>query len=273
MNTPHDDPPGTRAIRLEVEVPGTPEEVWEAIATGPGITAWFVPSQVEEREGGLVTMSFGPGMDETGRVTGWEPPRRFAYQAPEPGLERSLAFEFLVQARDGGTCVVRLVNTGFGTGSAWDDDYDSMTDGWRLFLDNLRLYRTHFPGERSASIIVNGTAAGPLEKAWGDLTGTLGLPVAAEGERVAATGADAPPLAGRVERLSDGMLTLLLDEPTRGVAFVAAEGYGTSIHTSFYAYLFGPDAAAVVERDEPAWRAWMGRHFPAPAADPAADTT
>ena len=26
-------------IELEVEVPGTPEEVWRAIATGPGITS------------------------------------------------------------------------------------------------------------------------------------------------------------------------------------------------------------------------------------------
>ena len=28
---------GRRSVQIEVEVPGTPEEVWEAIATGPGI--------------------------------------------------------------------------------------------------------------------------------------------------------------------------------------------------------------------------------------------
>ena len=33
----------TRAIRLEVDVPGTPEEVWATVATGAGITSWFVP--------------------------------------------------------------------------------------------------------------------------------------------------------------------------------------------------------------------------------------
>ena len=38
-----------RAIELEVEVPGTPEEVWRAIATGPGISSWYVPHTVEER--------------------------------------------------------------------------------------------------------------------------------------------------------------------------------------------------------------------------------
>ena len=51
----------SRAIDLSVEVPGTPEQVWEAIATGPGITAWFVPHTVEGRAGGEVTMDFGPG--------------------------------------------------------------------------------------------------------------------------------------------------------------------------------------------------------------------
>jgi hypothetical protein len=29
-------------------------------------------------------------------------------------------FEWLVEARDGGTCVVRLVTTGFGSGEDWD---------------------------------------------------------------------------------------------------------------------------------------------------------
>ena len=37
------DESGRRSVQAEVEVPGTPEEVWEAIATGPGITSWFVP--------------------------------------------------------------------------------------------------------------------------------------------------------------------------------------------------------------------------------------
>ena len=27
---------GRRSVQVEVEVPGTPEEVWQAIATGPG---------------------------------------------------------------------------------------------------------------------------------------------------------------------------------------------------------------------------------------------
>jgi uncharacterized protein YndB with AHSA1/START domain len=260
-NTPHDDPPGTRSIRLEIEVPGTPEQVWEAIATGPGITAWFVPATVAGREGGAVTLHFGPGMDTTGRVTAWDPPRRFGYEGSEWG-DRRLAYEYLVEARDGGTCVVRLVNSGFGTGADWDGEFDGMEAGWRLFLHNLRLYLTHFPGQRCSSILVNAIAPGPRAQAWAALTAALGLAPATEGERVAATAPDAPPLAGVVERVADGMLTLVVDAPASGIAFIAAEGGGEQISLSLYAYLFGEDAAVIAARDDKEWRSWMEHHFP-----------
>jgi hypothetical protein len=42
---------GRRSIQVEVEVPGTPEEVWQAIASGPGISSWFAPTEFEERDG------------------------------------------------------------------------------------------------------------------------------------------------------------------------------------------------------------------------------
>ena len=30
-----------KSFEVEVDVPGTPEEIWQAIATGPGVTLWF----------------------------------------------------------------------------------------------------------------------------------------------------------------------------------------------------------------------------------------
>ena len=105
-----------RSIELEVEVVGTPEEVWRAIATGPGISSWYVPHEVEEREGGAATASFGPGpeMQVAGRVAAWDPPRRVVFDGGDAG--EGLAFEWLVEAREGGSCVVRLVNSGFAVG-------------------------------------------------------------------------------------------------------------------------------------------------------------
>ncbi len=129
-----------RSIELEIEVTGTPEEVWRAIATGPGISSWYVPHTVEERAGGGATASFGDGpeMQINGRVAAWEPPNRVVFDSGD-GVA-GLAFEWLVEARDGGTCIVRLVNSGFGSGEEWDGQYDGMAEGWLLFLENLRLH-------------------------------------------------------------------------------------------------------------------------------------
>ena len=48
-------------LRLELtfEMPGTPEQVWDAIATANGISAWFLPTDLEEREGGAVAFHMG----------------------------------------------------------------------------------------------------------------------------------------------------------------------------------------------------------------------
>ena len=68
---------GRRSVQVEVEVPGTPEQVWQAIATGPGVGAWFVPTEVDGRIGGTVTSHFGGGMDSVATITEWDPPHRF----------------------------------------------------------------------------------------------------------------------------------------------------------------------------------------------------
>ena len=44
-------------VSKEIEVDATPEEVWEAIATGPGIDSWFMGrNEVEPGEGGKARM-------------------------------------------------------------------------------------------------------------------------------------------------------------------------------------------------------------------------
>ncbi|PRC45252.1 ATPase, partial [Mycobacterium sp. ITM-2017-0098] len=65
---------------MEFLVPGTPEQVWHAIATGPGMSAWFTPTSVEEHVGGAIEFDFGEGAVSSGVVTEWEPPVRLGYE-------------------------------------------------------------------------------------------------------------------------------------------------------------------------------------------------
>src|SRR4029450_1094957 len=95
---------GRRSVQVEVEVPGTPEEVWQAIATRPGISSRSVPPEFEERDGKPVPMklNFGPGMESRSVVTTWDPPRMFAAQGEGWGGSPPMATEWSVDARGGG---------------------------------------------------------------------------------------------------------------------------------------------------------------------------
>ena len=259
--------PGPGEIAFAVEVPGTPEEVWEAIATGQGISAWFVPSEVEGREGGRMVQHHDEGPDGvvTATVTAWDPPRRFAFAAddawepaPGAGAER-IATELLVEGRDGGTSIVRLVASGFGTGSDWDDPVERVSHGWALCLDVLRLVRTHFPGRPSASAIRNGAVPAPLCEGWARYRAALGLEDATVGDRVAL--AD-PPLQGEVALATDRALVLRAHAPVDALVFLAAADMGDRTLARLQLVAFGGDPEAALARIEPAWSAWLEAHLP-----------
>jgi uncharacterized protein YndB with AHSA1/START domain len=254
------------SIDLSIEVPGTPEEVWRAIATGPGISSWYVPHRVEERTGGAATASFGPGpeMQIEGRVAAWEPPRRIVFDKGEDA--GGLAFEWLVEAKDGGTCVVRLVNTGFGEGGEWDDQYDAMTEGWKLFLFNLRMHLEHFRGQDATSALPMGMWPVDQATAWATFSEALGIPsTVAVGDRLDLDGGDGARLGGTVVDRGPARLALLLDHPAPGTAFVEVQGMGPATGVSVWAYLYGDDREARAADFGAAWQGWLGTHAPAPA--------
>ncbi len=248
-----------RAIELEIEVPGTPEEVWRAIATGPGITSWYVPHVVEERTGGAATARFGdgPGMEVAGRVAAWEPPHRIVFDGGE-GVG-GFAFEWLVEARAGGTCVVRLVNSGFGEGEPWDDQFDAMMHGWRRFMLNLRLHLERFAGGSATPFLPMAAWPGGEAEVWARLLATLGLAAPpAVGDRIWLEVPGGPVLAGEVVDVEGRGLALVVDEPAPGTALVgaAAQAPGaTGVHV--WAYLYGPEGAAAAARDGAAWAAFL----------------
>jgi uncharacterized protein YndB with AHSA1/START domain len=266
------DASGRRWIEVDVEVPGTPEDVWQAIATGPGITAWFVPTELEERVGGSTVSHFGPdpSMDSVATITAWEPPQRFAAEGVEPMGEGAspMATEWHVAARSGGTCVVRVVHSLFTEKDDWDGFLESIEAGWPAFFRILRRYLGEFRGEPSATIQVMGAAPAPTAEAWQAFTGALGIR-RREGEPVS-TAEGAPPLAGTLEWIFQPEwgeeLLLALTNPAPGTAHLYAQAMGEKVYLTVRLYLYGGRAATAAAQAEPRWQAWMGERFPMPAA-------
>ena len=246
-------------LEFSVEVPGTPEQVWQAIATAPGMSAWFLPTEMEEREGGSLHFTMGPEMGSDGQVTGWDPPRRLAYEEDWPALmgkdpdELSpLTSEFLVEAQSGGTCVVHVTTSGFGTGADWESEFwDDMGANWMPFFDNLRLYLSHFPGRKATMLEATASHPSDAQSLWSTLRDAI--PLGDEGTTVEIRGA-----TGRVECAGERQALVRLTAPVPGMLTIFAYGEGGSTATAgVRAYLFSPDAADYVRREEPVWQTWL----------------
>ena len=246
-------------LEFSVEVPGTPEQVWQAVATAQGMSAWFLPTEMEEREGGSLLFSMGPERGSDGHVTGWDPPRRIEYaedwaalMGKEPDELSPLTSEFLGEAQSGGTCVVRVTSSGFGTGADWEQEFwDDMGTMWKPFFDNLRIYLAHFPGQAATQLEVNASHPGDAAALWSALSDSLGLD--AVGTDIEALGA-----TGTVERVGERQALVRLTGPVPGMlsasTYSMAEGEATA---TLRAYLFSADAADYAAGAEPAWQAWL----------------
>lgn len=264
MNVRVDDD-GRRSVQAEVEVPGTPEEVWQAISTGPGISAWFVPSAVEERAGGRVTCSFGPGMDSESTITEWQPPHRFSADSRDnmgPG-DPTIATEWIVEAQAGGTCIVRVVHSWFTEKDDWDGQFIGHAYGWLSFFRTLKLYLDQFSGQPSAPAQVMGVSQEPKEPAWASLMSQLGIDGPEVGSRVESSGS-APALAGKVAWAGQPAwpeeLLIALDKPGHGIAhFVAHPMDQTYLTLRFYFY--GDNATEIANQTQTEWQSWIDERF------------
>ncbi len=257
---------GRRSIQVEVEVPGTPEEVWQAIASGPGISSWFAPTAFEERDGKPVamTVTLGPGMENRTAVTVWEAPRKFVSEGDGwfPGAP-PVASEWTVEARAGGVCVVRLVQSLFASTADWDDQLIGTESGIPGAFHILKLYLTHFRGQRSAFMQFMAPIAGTPADAWAAVTEAVGISGVDAGTRWAAP-AGVPPLGGVVEdvKQSPPGALLRLDQPGPGIAALFIMDLGETVLAAFSFYLYGDQAAANVAREKPVWQPWVQERFP-----------
>jgi uncharacterized protein YndB with AHSA1/START domain len=247
-------------MELTFEMPGTAAQVWEAVATENGIRSWFIPTDVDEREGGAISFHMGPEASSDGTITGWEPPRRVAYEEPEWAALSGhdvdsvtpLATEFLVEAQSGGTCVVRVVSSAFGTGADWEGEFFAeMERMWLPFFDRLRLYLAHFPGQRVTQMEVVLDTDGDAPSLWAAMR--KAMPSAEPGTPFAVRD-----LSGQVESAGDIQTLVRLSEPVPGIlAFVAFDTGPDTARGVVQGHLFGAGAPAFVEREQTAWQAWL----------------
>lgn len=164
--------------RNDITVDVTPEQVWAAIATGPGVDSWFMGrNQVEPGIGSTTRLELDGGFTMESTITAWDPPRHFAF-AGTPGPDGSFhAFEYLVEGRDGGSTTVRWVHSGFLGQDDWESEYDALRKGDPMYLGALAAYLTHYAGRVATPVAAWAPPQSDEDSAWAGLARGLHLGV------------------------------------------------------------------------------------------------
>ncbi len=254
-------------VEFSVEVDGTPDEVWHALATEDGLLTWFLPTDFEGRLGGAFCIHMGPDMSSSGRVTGWDPPGRLEYEEPEwatlagqdPATVGPMVSEFIVEGRSGGRCVVHVVSAAMGSGAEWEQAFfDDMALHWEPMFHNLQLALAHFRGAPAAVHEATASPVGDADAVWARIFTALGRPEIGSSITVA------DGLVATVERLDRGRAWMLLDSGQRVSGYLGLGAWAQDETLSMAhctVYLFGPTRQAEPPIE---WQTWLNQITAAP---------
>lgn len=235
-------------IAKEVLLQATPEQVWETIATEAGLAAWFRPAPVD------------PASE---MVVAWEPGHHLAIRTPAADDGSMHAFEYLIEARGGGSTVLRFVHRGFAADD-WSDEYQPVTSGgWDMYLYTLAQYHSHFSGRRAVYVEAEGPASSAAPEAWPILVDALGTGGPAE------LGSDVSiklPGAGQIDGVIDYATANFvgLRTPDALIRFHGRWALNMTVAVSHHAYRSSFDAQAAKR----AWTAWLDQVLTAAAVSP-----
>ena len=204
-------------------------------------------------------------MESLSTITTWEPPHRFVAESRDDmgPDDPTVATEWIVETRSGGTCVVRVVHSWFTSSDDWDNQFEGRIR-LALVLPRPAALSQHFRGQPCSPFQLMGVAPEPKPEAWSALTvrsGWSGPPSASGWTPLPG----APPLGGLVENVgqrerpgscSSDSTSRRLASPTSSPSPWAARYLPVRL------YLYGDQAPAAAARDEPIWHAWMSEHFP-----------
>jgi uncharacterized protein YndB with AHSA1/START domain len=281
----------SRRIETSIEINASPEAVWKALTDADELTRWFpMEARVTPGVGGSIWTAWTGEFEDTARIEVWDPPRKLvlASGVGAAGMPARLTQDYTIEARSGGTTVLRLVHSGFGRGGdrgpqsrsdaigdPWDWEFDATRRGWDFELRGLRHYLERHPGKPRRTVWIRKKTEKTPEQAWqrliGGAPGSHGLlsikpvPSLREGDPYRFVTADGetiggetrvcnPPhdFAGTVRELNDSYLRLRIDHPC------SPAGVDPALEINLWLSMYGASDIEV-EVVEHRWNVLMAR--------------
>ncbi|MEV7186408.1 SRPBCC domain-containing protein [Kitasatospora sp. NPDC093102] len=238
-------------VRREQDLPATPEQVWDAVATGAGNLGWLYPMEVEPRVGGKATRG-------NSTVMVWEPPQHFAVRATQDGgFSNTLSYH--IEPADGGTSHLRMgihwVHTGVVDEAwAWDAKSDAAEKHVDFYQHGLAEYLRHFAGRPAVYVRAQRPEPTADPADFAALRRRLGLaPDAAVGDRLPL---DLPGTDGRPEEVVVDWLSadfVGLRGPDALYRFFNGSTWNVPIWLGHHLFAEGADE----QQATAAWTAWL----------------
>jgi uncharacterized protein YndB with AHSA1/START domain len=238
----------------EIDLDATPDQVWAAIASGPGIDSWFMGrSEIAGHEGGRNQMSL-MGFTNESTTTAWEPGRRFAYRSDDAPDGTFMAFEYLIEGRAGGSTHLRYVHSGM-LGDDWAAEYDGLRKGTRMYLLMLATYLRHFEGRTATStMFLPGPQVADAQRVWTEFIEAFG--VTGDRARLQIDGLD--PVDGTVDFASE---PTYLEVRTANGLYSLIHGYRDTVVVQYHGFSGGSAEPVDDKAIESAWQGWLATAF------------
>lgn len=254
----------SRAIEQDVFVNAPLDVVWRALTEAEELTRWFpVDARVQPGRGGSIWLSWGGGAEATAPITAWEPGRRLQWTEDRGAVK--LVVDFHLETRAGGT-VVRLVQSGFGAGPDWDDEFHMTSGGWSYFLAHLRWYLERHRGRPRDLIALRERVPFSRADAFARLIGPQGLSArgslaaAAAGESFSDATAGGEPLSGTVVSRSPAtwQIGLTIHQLEDAILFLEMEPDADGARAGFWLSTYGLDKSRLAQAHDQYERLYRG---------------
>ena len=222
-----------RTVSREITLDAPPGAVWRALTEAGELTRWF-PEFARVRPGpdGVIWMKWEGVYQAESPVEAWEPERHLRIVFPVHGAVR-LATDYHLESA-GGRTVLRVVTSGFGEGTDWNEWLDGVSMGWDFELRSLQHYLERHRGQDRVTLSLRAPSQVPAMEAWSRLTGSKGWlrfeqpPV--EGSSYRARTLPGRALTGRIiQWLSPRQLVLTVDQVNDGIMRLELERGNTVV--------------------------------------------
>lgn len=237
--------------RREIELPGTPDQVWAAVATSEGNASWLFPNPVAPGTG-------SKSADGITTTTAWDPPRHFAVRSEQGDWYNVLDFQ--IEGREAGATLLRYVHSGIFVDD-WDTQYDAVSHHTDFYLHTLGEYLAHFAGQTATYIGggpggLQGPESSMVPGSFERLQRALGLSEAlSEGESVSVAPEGLPPMQAVVDYARPHFLGLRTADGL--YRFFGRNAFGGPVGMSAHLFKSNVDAAETTQN----WQRFLDRVY------------